>query len=66
MKTAFTSSDPAEPKADHDACDHDWEFCDDSFDHEYGCERIHFWRCSKCEAEKPTNSADFSQPDDVL
>jgi hypothetical protein len=28
--------------------DHDWEFVDDSFDHEYGVEFIHFERCLVC------------------
>lgn len=31
-----------------DPCDHEWEFCDDSFDHEFGTEVIRYWRCEKC------------------
>lgn len=31
-------------------CDHEWEVVDDSFDHEYGCERIVFERCRLCDA----------------
>ena len=34
-------------------CDHDWEEVDDSFDHEFGTEQIHFHRCSKCDATRP-------------
>lgn len=45
------------------ACEHEWEFVDDSFDHEFGCERIHYWRCEKCEATKSTVSADYHEPD---
>jgi hypothetical protein len=44
-------------------CDHDWKFCDESFDHEYGCERVHVWRCEKCDAEKPVTSADYDGPE---
>lgn len=32
------------------ACDHEWEFQDDSFDHEFGTEVIHYWECPKCGA----------------
>jgi len=35
-----------------EACDHKWEFVDESFDHEFGCERIHYMRCEKCDATK--------------
>lgn len=35
------------------ACDHTWEFVNDSFDHAFGCEQVHFYRCEKCGAEKP-------------
>ena len=31
-----------------EACDHEWEFIDDSFDHEWGCEQAHSWECQKC------------------
>ncbi len=33
-------------------CDHDWKVVDDSFDHEYGTERIVFERCELCGAER--------------
>lgn len=39
-------------------CDHEWKPVDDSFDHEYGCEQIHYWRCDKCELTKPREAAD--------
>ena len=29
-------------------CDHEWEFHDDSFDHEFGCEQVYYWTCEKC------------------
>lgn len=29
-------------------CDHDLEIEDESFDHEFGCEQIYFYRCLIC------------------
>jgi len=40
-------------------CDHDWEFADDSFDHEYGCEQIHYWRCVLCRATRDMEDSDY-------
>lgn len=42
-------------------CDHDWQFRDDSFDHEFGCEQIHSWECSKCGETKPLQPGDTDQ-----
>lgn len=28
--------------------DHDWEFQDESFDHEYGTETCGYWECLNC------------------
>jgi hypothetical protein len=39
------------PESSND-CDHEWELVDDSFDHEYGCERIVYYVCTKCDAQK--------------
>jgi hypothetical protein len=39
--------------------DHDWEFQDDSFDHEYGTEQIHYWQCTRCNATKNTEAGDY-------
>jgi len=39
----------AEPK---DECDHDWEYIDNSFDHEFGCEQVVFERCRLCDVER--------------
>jgi hypothetical protein len=46
-------------------CDHEWVFQDDSFDHEFGCERVHYMRCEKCEAVKECedDSPDFCEPE---
>lgn len=33
---------------DKEPCDHDWKFVDDSFDHEYGVEQIHYYECQLC------------------
>lgn len=54
----------APPPVDEPKCeDHDWQFRDESFSHEFGCERVHFWECSKCGATKPTCDADYGQPE---
>ena len=29
-------------------CEHDFEFCDDSFTHEFGTEIIRYWQCTIC------------------
>ena len=39
--------------------DHDWELQDDSFDHEFGCEQIQYYRCEICDAEKDLEAADY-------
>lgn len=39
-------------------CDHDWQFRDDSFDHEFGTEKVHSWECSKCGISKPLSHGD--------
>lgn len=41
------------------ACDHDWEFQDDSFDHEFGTEQVHYWLCVKCDATRPMEAGDY-------
>jgi hypothetical protein len=44
--------------------DHEWELVDDSYDHEYGTEKIVFERCSACGLTR-----DYIQPtfdDDVI
>lgn len=40
--------------------DHDWEFQDDSFDHAFGTERIHYFQCKHCEATRPMAAGDYS------
>ena len=44
-------------------CDHDWRFRNDSFDHEYGCERVHFYECQRCGATKDAPPNDNDYPD---
>lgn len=39
--------------------DHEWEFVDDSFDHEFGTERVHYWRCSRCDATREMEAGDY-------
>ena len=43
--------------------DHDWEFTDDSFDHEFGTERIHYWTCVKCNATRGMEPGDYHEDD---
>lgn len=45
-------------------CDHEWEVVDDSFDHEYGTEKIVFERCVLCDAEQEHECKSFD--DDVI
>jgi hypothetical protein len=46
-----------------EVCDHDWDFVDESFDHEYGTERVHFWRCKLCDAEREMEYSDYDLDD---
>lgn len=39
--------------------DHDWEFVDDSFDHEYGTEQVHYFACSRCEMTRNVEPGEF-------
>ena len=39
--------------------DHDWQFVDESFDHAYGTERVHFWRCERCDATRGMEAGDY-------
>jgi hypothetical protein len=34
--------------SNHNACEHNWEFQDDSFSHEFGIEVINYWLCNEC------------------
>lgn len=45
-------------------CEHDWEVVDDSFDHEFGTQKIVFERCLKCDAEQDHEPRTFD--DDVI
>lgn len=54
----MNTPDPA-LDADADPCDHKWIFQDDSFDHEFGTKKIHYWQCDKCGAERPTTPEDY-------
>ena len=52
--------------AEGQCCDHDWKLQDDSFDHEFGTESIHYWLCTKCEATKDIEAEDFGEWYDEL
>lgn len=45
-------------KMQEQPCDHEWEDVDDSFDHEFGTEQIHFRRCAKCGEESECDRHD--------
>jgi hypothetical protein len=45
-------------------CDHDWEVCNESFNHEYGCEQIWVDRCRLCDEERPHDPPSFN--DDIF
>lgn len=38
--------------------DHEWEFRDDSFDHEFGTERVWYWECERCGATRDVEAGD--------
>lgn len=40
-------------------CDHDWELQDDSFDHEFGTEKVVYWLCLCCDKTKDIQQGDF-------
>lgn len=44
---------------DNSHIDHDWKFQDDSFDHEFGTERVHYWQCERCGATREMEAADY-------
>ena len=42
-------------------CDHDYEWIDSSFDHEFGTESCGYWECSDCgyvDEDLPSPSVD--------
>jgi hypothetical protein len=43
------------PLDDPSTCDHDFQFHDDSFDHEFGTEIVRYWLCEKCGMSTPHN-----------
>lgn len=45
---------------EEEECDHEWEFVDASFDHEFGTETIHYWRCELC--DETTNEDPHPEP----
>jgi len=46
--------------------DHDLEVCDDSFDHEYGTERIQYMQCAVCGATHDEDAEIPEAPDDYF
>ena len=53
------SDSPSDSDSLKTECDHDWEFVDDSFDHEFGCEQIHYWVCSICDTQREMEQGDY-------
>lgn len=47
-------------------CDHNWEYVDDSFSHEFGLERVEYYQCSKCETTKDYHYESGDIDDDRL
>jgi hypothetical protein len=39
--------------------DHDWKFQDDSFDHEFGTERVWYWQCERCGVTREMEPGDY-------
>lgn len=51
--SAFMESD------DNSHIDHDWKLQDDSFDHEFGTESVHYWQCEQCGAIREMEAGDY-------
>ncbi len=49
---------------DPEPCDHEWQVQDDSFDHEFGTEKVIYERCVKCDETRPHEPYDDSHCDD--
>lgn len=65
-KVRYTRTGPKEFTVDcDDAGGHEWKFRDDSFDHAFGTERIHYFECERCGTHKRAESQDFAHDDDV-
>lgn len=43
--------------------EHEWEFQDDSFGHEFGTERVHYFQCQNCDATRGVEPGDFPEDD---
>ena len=39
--------------------DHVWELKDESFDHELGCEQVHYYEWARCEETRDLEAADY-------
>lgn len=43
--------------------DHEWEFQDESFDHEFGTQQVHYWMCACCGLIRDVEPGDFDDDD---
>ena len=41
--------------------DHDWKHRDDSFEHEFGTERVWYFECERCGATREMEPGDYSE-----
>ncbi len=44
-------------------CDHEFEFVDESFDHEFGTEVVHYMQCQKCGFVRDIEPGEFDYDD---
>ena len=51
-----------EKQLDDDECEHEWEFVDASFDHEFGTRELFYDRCTVC-GETKEHDSDDDRPD---
>lgn len=51
-------------QTDDGGVDHEWEFCDDSFDHEYGTERMQYFVCKHCGQTRDMEPGDYDDYDE--
>lgn len=47
-------------RPDNPPCDHEWEFVDASFDHEFGTHQDYFYYCDLCGDDRDVTAADMN------
>jgi hypothetical protein len=51
------------PEPPVEECDHEWTFRDESFDHAFGTETVHFFECDLCGKNRDMEPGDYCEDD---